>query len=194
MITVPRIDNASLVPEIFIEKYQKTGTPVIITGLLDKECDWNLQYLCKMIGDCQLPFRTDGSQHAQDDKRQLKSIGSGITPTQIIFKQYADMLRSGYAHKHNITLRTYPIKNTMFADTKLAEIGTKLGLYKAASGWNLHIAPGGYNSVLHYDAMDGTLMQMHGAKKVILFPPSQTYNLYPFPIYTHVLHGLKLRC
>ncbi|MBO3464497.1 cupin-like domain-containing protein, partial [Aetokthonos hydrillicola] len=44
-----------------------------------------------------------------------------------------------------------------------------------------------------YDSVDGTLMQLHGAKKVVLFPPSQTNNLYPFPVYIHLRYGFKLR-
>ncbi|MGL5926345.1 hypothetical protein [Chroococcidiopsis sp.] len=30
---------------------------------------------------------------------------------------------------------------------------------------------------------------MYGTKKVLLFPPSQTYNLYQFSIFLHLLHG-----
>jgi lysine-specific demethylase 8/hypoxia-inducible factor 1-alpha inhibitor (HIF hydroxylase) len=37
-------------------------------------------------------------------------------------------------------------------------------------------------------------MQLHGTKKLVLFPASQTYNLYPFSIYIHLRYGLKLRC
>ncbi|MFL9454172.1 hypothetical protein AB0758_24140 [Tolypothrix bouteillei VB521301_2] len=43
---LPYVDVKSLTPEIFAEKYQRTGTPVVITGLLEQECDWNLEYLC----------------------------------------------------------------------------------------------------------------------------------------------------
>jgi hypothetical protein len=42
-----RLNISSLTPEIFVQRYQKTGTPLIITGLLDTECDWNLDYLCR---------------------------------------------------------------------------------------------------------------------------------------------------
>ncbi|MEA5420388.1 cupin-like domain-containing protein [Spirulina sp. CCNP1310] len=36
-------------------------------------------------------------------------------------------------------------------------------------------------------------MQFHGAKRVILFPPSQLYNLYPFSLFKQLIHGPKLR-
>jgi lysine-specific demethylase 8/hypoxia-inducible factor 1-alpha inhibitor (HIF hydroxylase) len=55
------------------------------------------------------------------------------------------------------------------------------------------VGPGGHIECLHYDPLNGTLMQLHWAKKVLLFPSSQTDKLYPFPVYIHLLYGLKLR-
>jgi hypothetical protein len=43
--------------------------------------------------------------------------------------------------------------------------------------------PGGHTEPLHFDSGDGTLAQLHGTKRVVLFPPSQTRNLYPFPLH-----------
>jgi lysine-specific demethylase 8/hypoxia-inducible factor 1-alpha inhibitor (HIF hydroxylase) len=192
---IPRVDISSLTPETFAQKYQKTGTPVVITGLLNDECDWNLDYLCEKFGNQTFVFRNNGTERYNQDKRKWKNIGSGVAPHKMPFTEYADMLRNHTAHEQNITLRTCPLKNTPLADTdSLQVIGERLGLYKSTGDLNIFVSPGGHNSVLHYDAMDGTLMQMHGAKKVILFPPSQTYNLYPFPAYTHLKNGLKIRC
>ncbi|PSO50237.1 MAG: hypothetical protein BRC33_03695 [Cyanobacteria bacterium SW_9_44_58] len=41
--------------------------------------------------------------------------------------------------------------------------------------------------------LDGTLCQTYGSKQVVLFPPQATDSLYPFPIWVHLKHGLKLR-
>jgi hypothetical protein len=192
---IQRVNISSLRPKIFFERYQKTGTPVVITGLLENECDWSIEYLCEKFGNQEFVFRNNGHERYNQDKRQWISIGSGVTSQSMPFTEYADMLRSHYAHKHNITLRTRSLKNTPLADThSLKVIGERLGLTQPASYLNIFVSPGGHNSVLHYDSMDGTLMQMHGAKKVLLFPASQTYNLYPFPAYTHLKNGLKLRC
>lgn len=192
---IPRVDISSLTPEIFFEKYQKTGTPVLIGGLLGDECNWDLDFLCEKLGDRPYIFRNNGSERYNQDKRQWKNIGSGVASQTMTFAEYGELLRNREAHKNNIILRTYSLKNHPLAETPSFKlIGKRLGFTKPASFFNMFVSPGGHNSVLHYDAMDGTLMQMYGTKKVVLFPPSQTYNLYPFPIYTHFKHGLKLRC
>ncbi|GAB1541853.1 hypothetical protein NUACC21_45260 [Scytonema sp. NUACC21] len=192
---MPRVNISSLTPKIFFEKYQKKGIPVVITGLLGEKCDWNIDYLCEKLGDRELVFRNNGRERYERDKREWTDIGSGVASLHMTFSKYAEMLRNHQAHEHNLILRTFSLKNTKLVDTlSLENFGEKLGLTQSASYFNMFVSPGGHNSVLHYDAMDGTLMQMHGAKKVLLFPPSQTYNLYPFPVYTHLKHGLKLRC
>lgn len=190
-----RVDISSITPEIFFEKYQKTGTPVIITGLLEHEPDWNLDYLCEKFGNQKLLFRNYGRDRYKQDKRQWKSIGSGVALQSMSFTEYAQMLRNHKAHDNNISLGKYPLKNTTLADNQsLKKAGEKLGLNKSISDLNIYVAPGGHRSGLHYDSVDGTLMQLHGAKKLVLFPPSQTCNLYPFPVYIHLRYGLKLRC
>jgi hypothetical protein len=192
---VPRVNIQSLTPEIFLEKYQKTGTPVIITGLLEKECDWNLEYLCEKLGTHEFLFRHYGRDRYKQDKRQWKSIGSGVNMLRMPFTEYAQMLRNRKAHENDIYLGKGSIKNTALADThSLKIIGKQLGITQPASDFVLYMGPGGHTASLHYDLMDGTLMQMHGSKKVVLFPPSQTCNLYPFPIYVHLRYGLNMRC
>lgn len=189
-----RVDISSITPETFFEKYQKTGTPVIITGLLETECDWNIDYLCEKFGNQEFIFRNPGSDRYKQDKRKWTSIGSGVALQSMPFTEYAEMLRNHKAHENDINLGKCPLKNTPLADThSLKIIGDRLGLTKPASKMNIYVAPGGHSSGLHYDSMDGTLMQLHGAKRVVFFPPSQTYNLYPFPVYSHLRYGLKLR-
>lgn len=111
------------------------------------------------------------------------------------FTEYAEILRNHKAHENDINLGKFPLKNTTLADTpSLKSIGEKLGLTKPISDLNIYVAPGGHRSGLHYDSVDSTLMQLHGTKKLVLFPPFEIYNLYPFPIYIHLRFGLKLRC
>ena len=58
---------------------------------------------------------------------------------------------------------------------------------------NLWVCPGSHITPLHYDPLDGTLIQIHGEKRIVLFAPSQTYNLYPLSLFNYLKHGLKLR-
>jgi hypothetical protein len=85
-------------------------------------------------------------------------------------------------------------KSSLANNYSIKNIGDKLGLTKSVSNFNIYVNPSGHKSGLHYDSVDGTLMQMHGSKKVVFFPPSQTDNLYPFPVYIHLFYGLKMRC
>ncbi len=192
---IPRVDVSSLTPEIFFERYRKTGKPVVITGMLKDEAEWNLDYLCEKLGDRQFFLRNYGSERYKHDKRNWSTIGSGVELQSHPFNEYAEMLRNRQAHENHIFLGKGSITNTPLADTpSFKYLGEKLGLTKHTTGFNLYMGPGGHVTNLHYDIADGTLMQLYGAKKVVLFPPSATSNLYPFPIYTHLRHGLKLRC
>ena len=192
--SVPRVDISFLRSEIFVEQYQNTGTPVIITGLLKDECDWNLDYLCDKLGKQEFLLRFYGNQRYRQDKRQWENIGSGVKAQILPFTDYAAMLRNHKAHENDIYLAKCSLKNTNIAKSDVFNnIGEKLGLNQPVSDLNIWVGPGGHIECLHYDTLDGTLMQLHGSKKVLLFPPSQTYNLYPFPVYVHLLHGFKLR-
>lgn len=192
--SIPRIDISTLTPEIFFE-HRKNGTPVVISGLLQKEPDWDLDYLCEKFGDREFLFRTYGSDRYKQNQSNWKNIGSGVDLQTMPFTEYANLLRNHQAHENKISLGKYPLQKTPIADThSLKIVGEKLGLTKPLSDFNIYVAPGGHRSGLHYDSVDGTLMQLHGVKKLTLFPPSQTYNLYPFPVYIHLRYGLKLRC
>lgn len=188
-----RIDVSSLTTNIFVESYQKTGTPVVITGLLPN-CDWTLDYLCEQLGDRQFLLRSYGQTRYKQDKRQWANIGSGVEAQVLPFKEYAELLRNRQAHARDLYLAKCSIKNTPLSRTlAFNSIAAQLGLTQPFSDLNLWLGPGGHVECLHYDATDGTLVQLHGAKKVMLFPPSQLSNLYPFPLAIHFCHGLKLR-
>ena len=190
---IQRVDASSLTPETFFEHYQKTGIPIVITGFLN-ECDWNLDYLCEKLDNQEFLLRCYGHERYKYDKRKWTNIGSGIETQSMPFTEYAGLLRNHKAHENDIYLAKCSLKNTTLGSThSFINIGEKLGLKKPSSDLNIWIGPGGHVECLHYDAVDGTLMQLHGAKKVVLFPPSQLYNLYPFPVYIHLRHGLKLR-
>jgi lysine-specific demethylase 8/hypoxia-inducible factor 1-alpha inhibitor (HIF hydroxylase) len=190
---IPKINIAEITLEQFKQEYQKPGIPVIVTGLLSQQ-DWNLDYLTEKLGNYEFLARIYGQERYNLDKRKWQNIGSGVTTKVLKFTNFAEMIRSKEAHKKDIYLAKCPLKNTPLSseETKF-NLRQKLGLGKSVSDLNLWAGPSGHVECLHYDTLDGTLMQLHGAKKVILFPPSQTNNLYPFPIYLHFQHGLKLR-
>lgn len=194
---IPRVPLASLTQPIFFERYQKPGFPVVMTGLIDPESGWDLDYLCQKLGNREFLLRQYGKRRYQQDKRDWETIGSGVKTESRPFLEYAEMLRSREAHNHDIYLAKCAIDRTDLNETEALNIARKklsqLGFDKPISPFNIWVGPGGHNECLHYDQMDGTLLQLYGTKKVVLFPPSQTSNLYPFPLYVHLFRGLKLR-
>lgn len=195
---VSRFSLNALKETSLFESYKKQGNPVIITGLLEGETEWNLNYLSQQLGDLEFPLRYYGKDRYQQDKRHWQNIGSGVTGPPQPFTKYAAMLRSGEAKKNDIYMAKCALKNTPLNEErslkKIAANLKQLGFNKSASDFNIWLGPGGHVECLHYDLMDGTLIQLYGVKKVVLFPPSQTANLYPFPIYVHLYRGFKLRC
>ncbi|NJL20537.1 MAG: cupin-like domain-containing protein [Leptolyngbyaceae cyanobacterium SM1_3_5] len=167
--------------------------PVIITGLLDEPA-WDLNFLTAQLGDQSFSVRCYGRDRYRQDKRTWTDIGSGTKPRQMTFTEYAAALRSGEAADQDLYLAKCPLKTTVLGDrTSFRALRDRLGLRFAASNLNLWVGPSGHVEALHYDPSDGTLMQLFGEKKLLLFPPNQTANLYPFSIAVHLKHGMRLR-
>jgi hypothetical protein len=196
-VPVDRVSFRQITPAEFVRRYQNPGVPVILTDLLHPDWDWNLDYLCQQLDDQKFLLRFYGRDRYQQDKREWTSIGSGVKTESKSFRDYAALIRSGEARTEDIYLAKCSLQDTPLAETEAIQTVKaklhQLGLHQSASSLNLWIGPHGHVECLHYDAMDGTLMQLHGSKRVVLFPPSQTFNLYPFPFYAHLRYGLKLR-
>lgn len=191
---VSRIPAADLTPIHFFEHFRKIGKPVVITGLLDAELDWSLEHLCQILGPLVFPIRCYGQERYQQDKRTWTEIGSGVDTRMMTFTEFADLIRQGEASKHDFYLAKCPIEQTPLQEAStLGTISDALELAQPVSAWNLWLGAGGHTTCLHYDPFDGTLVQLHGQKRLVLFPPSQLYNVYPFPLSAHLKHGLKLR-
>jgi lysine-specific demethylase 8/hypoxia-inducible factor 1-alpha inhibitor (HIF hydroxylase) len=194
---IARVNVSDLTVDRFFQEYKKHGIPVVLTGIFQPDTDWNLDYLSRLLGDQEFVLRYYGKARYQQDKRQWTSIGSGVAPQTKPFSEYADLLQSGEAHEQDIYLAKCPIHNTPLIETEAIEdykaAMDQIGFTQPASTMNLWVGPGGHVESLHYDVMDGTLVQLHGSKRVVLFPRSQLSNLYPFPFYVHLWHGLRLR-
>ncbi|MFP4653986.1 MAG: cupin-like domain-containing protein [Phormidium sp.] len=179
--------------EEFIEQHQIPGIPIVLRQGVS-EPEWNLDYLESKIGEQKFLCRFYGSERKTLDKRQWTTIGSGITAKSLSFSEYADLVRSGQAHEEDIYLAKCPLAETaLAASPSLQNLGQQFHLLKGMTDFNLWAGAGGHTESLHYDTFDGTLIQLAGQKRVVLFPPSQLSNLYPFPLIGHLYHGLKLR-
>lgn len=194
LLPIKRVNVSSLTPEEFFEQYQRKGIPVIINGLLNREPDWDLNYLCQQLRNQEFPIRYYGRERYNQDKRKWTSSGSGVDARTMPFCEYAELLKNGEAYEQDAYLARCSLQHTPLADAStLRDAEEWLKLRLPATALNLWVGPGGHTSCLHYDPMDSVLMQLHGAKKILLFPPCQTYNLYPIPVLKQLRYGLQLR-
>jgi hypothetical protein len=182
MQPLERVALADLSPAEFAARYRTgQGRPVVITGALDGLPPATLDWIRSMLPAEKLPARFYGRNHFRKPKTEWRKYSEimQVTPTE-----YADLLTTGTAHSDNIYLAQVAIGETGLAGLlrpRVDALGERTGLV-AAIDLNLWWGPGGHTEPLHYDSGDGTLVQLHGVKKAVLFPPAQTKNLYPFPI------------
>ncbi|MEO0869724.1 MAG: cupin-like domain-containing protein, partial [Cyanobacteria bacterium J06642_11] len=176
------------------QKYFGKGQPIIARGFINDSCHWGLDFLRQHLGHQTFPVRHYGRKRYQQDIRKWEDMGSGVPVQQLTFNAYADMIASGEAHQNDLYLARCSLKGTSLENvTTLTEIEHTLHLKNPVTSHNLWCGPAGHTSYLHYDPMDGTLVQLVGSKRITMFPPSQLYNLYPFSIWNHFIHGAKRR-
>ncbi|MGG6293098.1 cupin-like domain-containing protein [Leptolyngbya sp. AN02str] len=193
-LSVPRLQAHEIHPEAFLQTYVIPGRPVVISGLLDGEPNWDLDFLIQHLGDRTFPVRKYGRDRYQQDKRDWQDMGSGVALRSMPFAEYADLIRSGEAYEQDLYLGRCGLGGTPLADAPVFQKSEAvLGLKGSMTPLNLWCGPAGHTSCLHYDPLDGTLTQLYGTKHIILFPPSQLYNLHPFSVWNHLIYGLRRR-
>lgn len=179
---VARTTLDTLTPDRFYRDFRARSRPVVITGALAGAPDWNLDYLCARLGEAPYQARHYGRDHFKQAKRQWRAYSQGMAITAAA---YGELLRDRRAHTENIYLAQVDIGGTPAAASirpLVDELASRCGMERyPPSDLNIWLGPAGHTEPLHFDGGDGTLMQLHGAKKVVLFPPAQTENLYPFP-------------
>ncbi|NJL55070.1 cupin-like domain-containing protein [bacterium] len=192
-VQVNRVHYSSFLPNQFGKYYQNPGIPVIICGLLE-DLNWDLTYLCQELGDRVFPIRQYGQARYQQDKRQWQDWGSSVETHSMKFSDYVDKLKTGEARANDLYLARCSLKGTAISENRiLRQAEAWFDLKFPVTYLNLWLGSGGHVSCLHYDTMDGILMQIYGEKEILLFSPSQTYNLYPVPIYKQFIYGLEMR-
>ena len=193
-VGIATLDMATLTSQKFQHRYWQPGVAVRITGLLQEQAPWTLDFLCQHLGDLHFPVRQYGRERYQHDKRDWLDMGSGVPVRSLSFRDYAAMIRNGEAHQQDLYLARCSLKGTPLEHaSKLTQVEARMGLSFSVTALNLWCGVAGHTSCLHYDPMDGVLMHLVGSKKITLFPPSQLYNLYPFGVWNHLFYGPKRR-
>ena len=165
---------ATVSKQDFIEIYKKQQKPVIIeqlTSLWPASKVWNLEYLKKIAGDKIVllydskPSTGRKHQHAAETKMKLRN--------------YIDLLING---EQDLRLFFYNILSgtpELTKDFSYPDMGLKF--FKKLPV--LFLAGKGAKVQMHFDIDMADLLLCHfgGQKRVMLFPPSQTQNMYRVP-------------
>lgn len=187
MTSVARVHFSTLTPTLFGE-YRSRSRPVIIEGAFDGIEDWTLDVLAEKLGPSEYNVRVYGSDYRTRRKREWTKYCEVATYSA---PEYVALLRDRTAHEQCMYMAQVAFGATPLAETireRILQIEQRCDLqtFHPKMDLNLWLGPAGHTEPLHFDTGDGTLMQLHGAKRVVLFPPSQTANLYPFPFFREI--------
>lgn len=184
-LSIDHVTTAELTPEKFDRQYRLPGKPVVVTDFINPPPDWDLEFLEANLGRDQWLVREYGAGHFDQPRYQWTKYCDHLKMTIDAFAGY---LQDGSAKSRNLYLAQNPIGHTAAAQsiaTELSFLTEKLKLEPAIpeACLNLWLGPAGHAEPLHFDPSDGTMMLLHGRKRVVLYPPEQTRDLYPFGFY-----------
>ena len=180
---VPRVSIHDLNPQTFRHLFQLPGKPVVITQALQTAIPVDIDKLVSLVGEVEVMTRIYGADRFSRPKTEWKSY---CEMQSMKIAHYCDHLKDGSAKHNHMYLALVEMGQTALRSV----IGPCIDLIAKNTGLrqhpkidiNLWVGPGGHIEPLHFDGMDGTLSQFRGAKRVSLFSPRQTNNLYPFPV------------
>ncbi len=164
----------TITKEDFVKNYLKPQKPVVIERLIDDwpaYDKWNLDYIKEIAGNREVPL--------YDDRPVTHKDGFNEAHAKMQMSEYIDLLKR---EPTNYRIFLYNIMKdvpSLKEDFKFPKIGLRL----------LKQIPmvffGGENSkvFMHHDIDWANILHFHfhGEKQCILFPPSETENLYKVP-------------
>ena len=185
---IDRVPFEELNRRLFHHQYRLRSRPLIITGAFEGIPDWSLELIAEMLGGGEYTVRVYGRDYRTRPKREWKQYSEF---RKYSVRDYVELLKDRTAHRDSMYMAQVPIGDTPLAGTirdRILQLEQKCDMHRAAPQMdlNLWLGPGGHTEPLHFDTGDGTLMQLHGSKRIALFPPSQTANLYPFPFFRQI--------
>lgn len=188
MTSLDRVAFATLTPELFHQWYRSKSKPFIITGAFDGVKDWTLDAISELLGTQEYNVRVYGKDYRSRPKREWKKYSEIESHTP---QAYVELLRNRTAHENSMYMAQVAFGQTPLAATirdRVLQLEQKCDMetIHPLMDLNLWFGPGGHTEPLHFDTGDGTLMQLHGSKRVTLFPPWETRNLYPFEFYREI--------
>lgn len=177
---IEQVDISDLTAELFYQNYQKKNRPVIITGALEEVKDWSIDLMRKKLSEGTFTVRCYGPDHFKKPKSEWSQY---CNFQEMTIDTYTDQLLNGHARDNNHYLAQVAIGETPLADVlrqSIERLAEHCGMERATD-MGLWLGPTGHTEPLHWDSAEGTVLMLHGAKRVSLIPPEQSKNLYRFP-------------
>ncbi|MCH9698371.1 MAG: cupin-like domain-containing protein [Gammaproteobacteria bacterium] len=180
-LTIDRIECSEFSDSDF-RKHYRGKRPFILTSALStlSPQTYDLDNLGELLGDEQFYVRIYGEHRFNQPKQNWDKYCDSVSMT---VSQYSQLIKQGKAAKEHMYLAYQPITNTNLAQPIIDALEKLPFELDPATELNIWLGPAGHTTPLHWDSNDGTLLQTTGSKKLILFPPSQSRNLYPFSIF-----------
>ncbi len=180
-LSIDRIDCSEFKQSTFRDHY-RGKRPFILTSALSalNATHYHLNSLEGTLGDECFYVRIYGKDRFNKPKQDWDKYCDSVSMTM---SQYSELILQGRAAKENMYMAYQPITNTTLAKPIIDILEHLPFELIPATDLNIWLGPGGHTTPLHWDSNDGTLLQTVGSKKLILFPPSQSRNLYPFSVF-----------
>lgn len=186
---VARRHILTLTPETFHKEFRLPGVPVIIEGALPTPPHkWHLAAFVELLPpETSFQCRVHGNDRfaTEPQRWQGKSHARQIIPTTP--RRFAETVVAGIASREDCYVQA-DIQHSRAGSeiaSALDAIGRRCGLRLHeiyGSIVNMWWGAGGHTEPLHMDVTDGTLCQLRGRKRVVLFPSECWQDLYPFPV------------
>jgi hypothetical protein len=184
---IPRIAHPA---QALFESVHLRRTPVVIDGLMTASCleRFSPRQLAKSFGAREVQVESYATSDRTYDptrgrvRREAMAIGALVDALE---KQTAESSVKLYLAHAPIEEHFPELAHEFPTQGHFPELAHELRMPWIPDGGllatNLWLSGSGSASSLHYDWLDNFLCQMHGEKSGILFPPSETENLYPCP-------------
>lgn len=165
---------ATISPDDFLARFKRPGKPVVIEKLTEAwpaREKWTFDYLKRVAGDTRVPLY-DG-QPARGREYQYAAT------VRMTLSAYLDRLGAGENDLRIFSLNIFSALPQLARDFSFPDVGLKLFRKVAflfAGGTGARVA-------MHFDIDLSDLLLCHfgGRKRVMLFSPAQSQNLYRVP-------------
>lgn len=173
---IPRIECPT--PKAFVKEYVARNRPVVIAGAKGHEPAlqrWSLEYMAERCGDTKIPVFHYASAFFRPDP------GHEPTVEMMTMREFLDRSVTTPPHLYlgNLPLGLFPRLCSDFTPPDI--FGRPPMIQVSFINWEGSITP------LHFDVCEGLVVQVSGAKRVVLFPPG-TKKIYPFPLFSNLAH------